>query len=123
MFVMNLDEARTSTVDLGLTPDRSNIRRVVRAHDLVNSGHVNLQAKFGDDRVYQVISQNDPSMIYTVLRNGKVQCNCPDNSEHCKHGLSVLLQEERAHDEAWIREMEAYETDRFASYPEQFELR
>ena len=114
MFVMNLDEARTSTVDLGLTPDRSNIRRVVRAHDLVNSGHVNLQAKFGDDRVYQVISQNDPSMIYTVLRNGKVQCNCPDNSEHCKHGLSVLLQEERAHDEAWIREMEAYEADRYA---------
>jgi hypothetical protein len=130
MFAMDLDEARAVTVDLGLALNRSNVRRVVRAHDLVNSGHVYLQslpsrsgAKFGDNRIYQVISQNDLGKAYTVLRNGKVQCDCPDNSQHCKHGLSVLLQEERAREAAWIRDMEAYEADRFACFPEQFELR
>ena len=123
MYAMDLDEAKAITVDFGLAPNRSNIRRVVRAHDLVNSGHVNLQAKFGDDRVYQVISQNDPSTIYTVLQNGNVQCNCPDNAEHCKHGLSVLLQEEQEREEAWISKMEGYEADQFVCYPEQFQLR
>ena len=121
MYAMDLDEAKAVTVDLGLTPDRSNIRRVVRAHDLVNSGHVNLQAAFDDNLIYQVISQHDSSKAYTVLRNGTVQCDCPDNdAEICKHGLSVLLQEEQERDEAWIREMEAYQADRFACYPEQF---
>jgi hypothetical protein len=128
MFAMDLDEAKAITVDFGLAPNRSNIRRVVRAHDLVNSGYVNLQslpsrsgAKFGDNQIYQVISQNDSSKAYTVLRNGTVQCDCPDgDAEICKHGLSVLLQEEQERDEAWIREMEAYEADRFACYPEQF---
>ena len=114
MYAMHLDEAKAITVDFGLAPNRSNIRRVVRAHDLVNSGHVNLQADLGKDRVYQVISQHDSSKLYTVLRNGNVQCDCPDNAEHCKHGLSVLLQEEQERDEAWIRDMEAYEADRFA---------
>jgi uncharacterized Zn finger protein len=114
MFAMDLDEAKAVTVDFGLAPNRSNIRRVVRAHDLVNSGHVNLQADLGNDRVYQVISQHDLGKVYTVLRNGTVQCDCPDDAETCKHGLSVLLQEEQARDEAWIREMEAYEADRFA---------
>ena len=44
MFAMDLDEAKAITVDMELTPSRANIRRVVRAHDLVNRNHVRLQA-------------------------------------------------------------------------------
>ena len=117
MFAMNLDEAKAITVEFGMIPNRSNIRRLVRAHDLVNRGHIRLQADFGDEQIYMVMSQNNPGEVYTVRHNGKVQCTCPDHQRHgelCKHGLSVLLQEEKERDEAMIAEYEAYESNRFA---------
>ena len=117
MFAMNLDDAKAITVDMELTPSRANIRRVVRAHDLVNRGHVRLQADFGDEQIYMVMSQNNPSDIYTVLRNGSLKCTCLDYQKHgemCKHGLSVLLQEEQEREDAMIAEYEAYESNRFA---------
>ena len=105
MFAMDLDEAKAITVDMELTPNRGNIRRVVRATDLVNRGLVRHQATFENDSVYLIMSQNNPSQIYTVLRNGKIQCTCPDYQKHdelCKHGLSVLLHEEEQRDEVMI---------------------
>ena len=126
MFVMDLDEAKAITVDMELTPNRSNIRRVVKATDLVNRGLVRHQATFENDSIYLVMSQNNPSKVYTVLRNGKIQCDCLDHQktgEPCKHGLSVLLEEEKQREEAFISQMEEYEMNRFACYPEQFELR
>ena len=117
MFAMDLDEAKAITVDMELTPNRGNIRRVVRATDLVNRGLVRHQATFENDSVYLVMSQNNPSQIYTVLRNGKIQCTCPDYQKHdelCKHGLSVLLHEEEQRDEVMIAKMDEHESNRFA---------
>ena len=117
MFAMDLDEARRITVDLDLTPNRGNIRRVVRATDLVNRGLVRHQATFENDSVYLVMSQNNPSQIYTVLKNGIVQCTCLDYQKHdelCKHGLAVLLAEEKEREAAMIAEYEVYESNRFA---------
>jgi len=117
MFAMDLDEAKAITVDMELTPNRGNIRRVVRATDLVNRGHVRLQADFGDEQIYMVMSQNNPGEVYTVRQNGKVQCTCLDYQGHgetCKHGLAVLLAEEQARDDALIAEYEVYESNRFA---------
>ena len=116
-MVMMIDQAKARAIDLGLSPDRGNIRRVVRAHDLVNRGFVRHQATFENDSVYLVMSQNNPSQIYTVLRNGTVQCTCPDYQKHneiCKHGLSVLLHEDEQRDEVMIAEYEEYESNRFA---------
>ena len=117
MFAMNLDEAKAITVEFGMIPNRPNIRRVVRAQDLVYRGHVRLQANFGDEQIYIALSQNTEGEAYTVRRNGKVQCTCPDHSrtgELCKHGLAVLLQEEKQRDEAMVSEWEAHESNRFA---------
>ena len=117
MFAMDLDEAKAITVDMELTPSRANIRRVVRAHDLVNRNHVRLQADFGDEQIYLVMSQNDLGKVHTVRRNGKIQCTCLDYQGHgetCKHGLAVLLAEEQARDDALIAKMDVHESDRFA---------
>ena len=117
MFVMDLDEAKAITVDMELTPNRSNIRRVVKATDLVDRGLVRHQATFENDSIYLVMSQNNPSKVYTVLRNGKIQCSCPDHQktgQACKHGISVLLQEEQEREAALIAEYEVYESNRFA---------
>jgi len=114
--IMDLDEAKAVTADMKLTPSRANIRRVVRAHDLVDRNHVRLQADFGDEQIWLIMSQNS-SEVYTVRRNGKVQCTCPDHQktgEPCKHGLSVLLQEEKERENAMVSEWEAIEADRFA---------
>ena len=116
--MLHLDEARTEAIEFGLVPNRPNIRRVVRAHDLVNRGLVRHQATFENDSIYLVMSQNNPSQIYTVLKNGKIQCNCPDAQKNdvslCKHSLSVILAEEKAREDAMIAEYEAYESNRFA---------
>ena len=117
MYAMNLDEAKAITVDMKLTPSRANIRRVVRAHDLVDRNHVRLQADFGDEQIWLIMSQNNPSEVYTVRRNGKVQCTCLDHKktgEPCKHGISVLLQDEKEREQAMIAQMEAHESNRFA---------
>jgi uncharacterized Zn finger protein len=106
--MFHLDEARTEAIEFGLVPNRSNVRRVVKAHDLVSRGLVRHQATFENDSVYLVMSQNNPSQIYTVLRNGKIQCTCPDYQKHdelCKHGLSVLLHEEEQRDEVMIAKL------------------
>jgi hypothetical protein len=120
--MLTVDEAKVSLQLLDVPVNRSNIRKWVRAKYLLDHGHIRLLEPYStpSERVYHVASQWDPGKIYTVLRNGTVQCNCPDNSEHCKHGLSVLLQEEQERDEAWISKMEGYEADRFACFPEQF---
>ena len=117
MFAMDLDEAKAITVDMELTPNRSNIRRVVKATDLVNRGLVRHQATFENDSIYLVMSQNNPSKVYTVLRNGKIQCDCLDHQktgEPCKHGLSVLLQEEKERENVMIAKWENEESNRFA---------
>ena len=116
-MVMMIEQAKARAIDLGLVPNRPNIRRVVRAHDLVNRGHVRLQADFGDEQIYLVMSQNDLGKVHTVRRNGKIQCTCLDYQGHgetCKHGLAVLLAEEQARDDALIAEYEVYESNRFA---------
>ena len=120
--MLTVDEAKGSLNLLGIPATRENIRRWVRAKYLLDQGHIRLLQALSTptERVYQVTSQRGPGQVYTVLQNGNVQCNCPDNSEHCKHGLSVLLQEEQERDEAWIQDMEGYEADRFACFPEQF---
>jgi hypothetical protein len=93
MFAMDLDDARAKAVELGITPSRENIRRVVRAHDLINREHVQLSLEHGDVKVYHVQSQNTDD-VYTVLRNGSLPiCNCPDDTRVCKHGIAVLLTE------------------------------
>ena len=115
-MVMMIEQAKARAIDLGLVPNRPNIRRVVRAHDLVNRGLVRHQATFENDSIYLVMSQNNPSKVYTVLRNGKIQCSCPDHQktgQACKHGISVLLQEEQEREAALIAEYEVYESDRF----------
>jgi len=33
--MFHLDEARTEAIEFGLVPNHSNVRRVVKAHDLV----------------------------------------------------------------------------------------
>ena len=117
MFVMDLDDAKAKATELGIIPSRPNIRRVVRAHDLVNRGHVRLQADFGDEQVYVVISQNNPSDVYTVLWNGTVKCTCLDYQKHgetCKHGIAALLQEEKDREDAMIAEYETHESNHFA---------
>ena len=123
--MFHVEEATGSLQLLGVPVNRENIRKWVRARYLLDNGHIKLLKAYSSstERIYYVTSQWDPGKVYTVLQNGNVQCNCPDNSEHCKHGISVLLQEERARDEAWIKEMEGYEADQFVCYPEQFELR
>ena len=115
--IMDLDEAKAVTADMKLTPSRANIRRVVRAHDLVNRNHVRLQADFGDEQIWLIMSQNNPSEVYTVRRNGKVQCTCPDHQktgEPCKHGISVILAEQKACEDAMVAEWEDEESNRFA---------
>lgn len=93
MFVMDLDDARAKAVELGITPSRENIRRVVRAHDLVKREHVQLSLEHGNARVFHVKSQHSDD-VYTVLRNGSSPiCNCPDDTRVCKHGIAVLLTE------------------------------
>ena len=77
-MVMMIEQAKARAIDLGLVPNRPNIRRVARAHDLVNRGHVRLQADFGDEQIYLVMSQNDLGKVHTVRRNGKIQCTCLD---------------------------------------------
>ena len=115
--MFHLDEARTEAIEFGLVPNRSNVRRVVKAHDLVSRGLVRHQATFENDSIYLVMSQNNPSKVYTVLRNGKIQCDCLDHQktgEPCKHGLSVLLQEEKERENVMISEWENEESNRFA---------
>jgi len=116
-MVMMIEQAKARAIDLGLVPNRPNIRRVVRAHDLVNRGLVRHQATFENDSIYLVMSQNNPSKVYTVLRNGKIQCDCFDHQktgEPCKHGLSVLLQEEKERENVMIAKWENEESNRFA---------
>jgi hypothetical protein len=116
-MVMMIDQAKARAIDMGLTPDRGNIRRVVRAHDLVSRGLVRHQATFENDSIYLVMSQNNPSQIYTVLRNGKIQCSCPDHQktgQACKHGISVLLKQEQEREDAMVAEWENEESNRFA---------
>ena len=75
------------------------------------------QATFENDSIYLVMSQNNPSKVYTVLRNGKIQCDCLDHQktgEPCKHGLSVLLQEEKERENVMIAKWENEESNRFA---------
>jgi uncharacterized Zn finger protein len=124
-MLFTVDQAKQSLELLGISATHENIRKWVRAKYLVDHEHIKLLQALSTqtERVYQVASQWDPSTIYTVLQNGNVKCDCPDDAEHCKHGLSVLLQEEQEREEAWISKMEGYEADRFACYPEQFELR
>ena len=123
--MLTVDEARVSLELLDVPVNRENIRKWVRARYLLDHGHIRLLKPYStpSERVYHVASQWEVGKIYTVLQNGTIQCNCPDDSEICKHGLSVLLQEERARDEAWVSKMEGYEADQFVCYPEQFELR
>jgi uncharacterized Zn finger protein len=118
MFAMDLDEAKRITVDLDLVPTRANIRRVVKAHSLFHQGNVRLQADFGNEKVYLVMSQNDPSKLYTVLRNGDVKCTCPDAQKDdvslCKHSQAVLLIEEKEREDSMIAKWENEESNRFA---------
>lgn len=114
MFCMNLDEARGIAVELSLPPSRENIRRVVRAHDLINRDHVRHWFTTGKNRVYKVKSQHTDE-TYTVGVNGSFPvCNCPDDVRVCKHAIAVMLNEEREAEEAMIAFWEASEADRFA---------
>ena len=124
--VIDVDVLKQECKHLGLPPSRGNIRRVRRAFDLFQSGYARLQADFGDEQIWLVMSQNDPGEVYTVRRNGDIQCTCPDYQKHedlCKHGLSVLLTEESERDNAMVAQWQAYESDRLACYPEPFYLR
>lgn len=124
MFAMDLDHAAFVTKSLSLTTDRATIRRVVRANDIFRRGLVSLQLNHSGIQVYEVCSQNNPDLHYTVLRNGIPPiCNCPDDVRICKHGIAVLLAEKAIEEEAWIAQIDEYEADRFACYPEDFDLR
>lgn len=115
MFAMDLDDARAEAVELGIPPSCENIRRVIRAHDLINRDHVQHWFNTGNTRVYQVKSQYYEDETYIAAVNGSFPiCNCPDDVRVCKHAIAVMLAEEREAEEAWIAEQEEYEANRFA---------
>jgi hypothetical protein len=117
MSTMDLDDAVSIAVDLGLPKDRSTIRRVVRANDIARRDLARLTADFGKERIYLVTSQTDPTTIYTVLRNGSFKCTCPfaqNKALPCKHAIAVMMGERREFEVAQVAAWEEEEANRFA---------
>ncbi len=114
MFVISLDQARAITAELGLTPSYENVRRVVRAYDIVHRDYVHHWLATEKMQVYKVNSQTSDN-TYIVGVNGSLPvCSCPDDARVCKHGIAVMLSEQTKADVAQCALMEAYEADRFA---------
>ncbi len=106
--MMDLDKARGICLTFGMDATRENIRRVVRAKSLVESGHVRFRESDGYLKVYDVLSQWDRG-VYAVRVNGDLYptCTCEDwrkanaltpshlpiCTHRCKHGLAVMMSE------------------------------
>ena len=95
--VYDIDELRTQCRAIGIIPQRSNIRRVRQALDLLKHGSVAFDRSDRTHEFYWVDSQTFPDTVYYVRKNGRLECNCPDASQgnQCKHQIAVLLYNEQ----------------------------
>ena len=91
--VYDVDELRTQCRAIGITPQRSNMRRVRQALDLLKHGSVVSDHSDQTHESYWVDSQTQPDTVYRVRKNGRLECNCPDafHGNQCKHQIAVLL--------------------------------
>lgn len=91
--VYDVDELRTQCRAIGITPQRSNMRRVRQALDLLKHGSVAFDHSDYTHEFYWVDSQTQPDTVYRVRKNGRLECNCSDASQgnQCKHQIAVLL--------------------------------
>ena len=91
--VYDTDKLRLLCREIGVIPNRRNLRRFRRALDLLNHGSVTFDYSDQDFDFYWVNSQTYPDTVYRVRKNGHLECNCPDalKGNQCKHQMSVLL--------------------------------
>ena len=91
--VYDVDELRTQCRAIGVSPIRSNIRRVRQALDLLKHGSVAFDHSNQTHEFYWVDSQTYPDTAYRVRKNGRLECSCSDGSQghQCKHQIAVLL--------------------------------
>ena len=91
--VYDVDELRTQCRAIGISTQRSNIRRVRQALDLLNHGSVAFDHGDQTNEFYWVDSHTHPDTVYRVRKNGRLECNCSDASQgnQCKHQIAVLL--------------------------------
>ena len=98
--IFDLDTLKAEAQSLGITPTRPNIRRIRRAFDLIEKGHITHTANLEGARLYEVKSQTRNSHVHLVVSNEITQCTCEDarrlrreGQTGCKHAIAVRLQE------------------------------
>ena len=110
--VYDLDFLKSEAAHLGILPSRANIRRIRRAHDIVENHRIRKIESAGTVRVYEVDSQTR-DLVHLIVANGDLRCTCEDarrraNYTGCKHSIAVQLYEERMDDMqnyfAWLDE-------------------
>lgn len=95
MTTINKETLQAECQQLGIPPSYEHFRRLRRSMEL----RIDPTLEGSFERVYNVHSQRDPSIVYKVKRtNHGLQCPCPDSQNNtrgqlCKHAMAVIRKE------------------------------
>ena len=117
--IFNIVDLEHQAYLLNLDTSKPTLNRIRRALAILHKQDWKPIAVFEDERIYFVKSQTTPNESYTVLSNGKVQCQCPDYAVgyHCKHAIAIqMIEQDKAQeserDETLCDAMDEYYNDR-----------